>query len=110
MINKGHHCKETAMKMEEQVAAKQSDLQWTDLCALSWLEAANSGRHAMLPVPLTALAGQVARDNIGIYAANKTRLFLRNLSYCHCTFLSNAPDFLPSGHIFSNLLPSALVL
>lgn len=66
--------------------------------------------QAMLLVLLAAPAGQVAGDNVGIYAANKTRLFLCNLSYCHCVFLSNARDFLPSGHVFSNLFPSALPL
>lgn len=92
------------------MAARQTVSQGTALCALSWLKAAGSGQHAMLLVPLAAPAGQVAGDNIGIYAANKTRLFLCNLSYCRCMFLSNTRDFLPSGHVFSNLLPSALSL
>lgn len=109
MVNKGHQRKEAAMKMGR-ASGCNAVLQRTALCALSWLEAASSGRHAMLPAPLAALAGQVARDNIGIYAANKTRLFLCNLSYCHCMFLCNAPDFLPSRHVFSNLFPSALAL
>lgn len=110
VVNKGHQCKETAMKMGRVNGCKADALQRTDLCALSWLEAASSGRLAMLPAPLAAPAGQVARDNTEIYAANKTRLFLCNLSYCHCMFLNNASHFLPSGHVFSNLLPSAQAL
>lgn len=65
---------------------------------------------AMLLVLLAAPAGQAARDNVGIYATNKTGLFLCNPSYCHCMFLSDAPDFLPSGLVFSNLPPSAVSL
>lgn len=78
------------------------------MCPL--LAGSSSGRHGLLPVLPAAPAGQAAADNAGIYAANKTGLFLCNLSYCHRVFLGNAPDFLPSGRVFSNLLPSALSL
>lgn len=109
MVNKGHQFKETAMKMGRVSGCKADGL------AVNWLvcpllAGSSSGRHVTLPVPLAAPAGQVVRDNTGIYAANTTRLFCHNLSYSHCMFLSNCPDLLTSRHLFSNLLPSALTL